>query len=413
MESRILWFTSLGHMLCHICELAFIGLIPTIVVETGISVDQVAAIAVPGFLLYGFGALPAGIWTDRRGSVEALTVYFLLVAIAGLGIYASQSLGQLKVGVTLLGLAISIYHPAGLAMLSLGCRNRGRALGINGVAGSLGVAIGPSLGIAVVGANFSWRLTYLLIALLAFVGFAAAFLLKIQVPAPKAARTPAGGHRGVGFKLLVVLFAAMLVGGFNYRCLTTALPAYLSGTGDVRMLAEQDLGSDGQAAEDAAATTGRLAPSTRGGGIVFLIFALGGIGQLAGGLLADRFRPTVLYALTIGMSVPLVVIMPRLTHSAGIWVAGVLAVFVFAQQPSENSIVAEATPPELRSTMYGLKFVLAFGLASFGAWVAGIIWQHHGLLRVFDLYGVCAAVMCTLAFAFHLLTRHKIAAPAA
>ena len=232
-ESRILVLTSLGHVLCHTSELAFFGLITALVADTelDLTIDQATLLPVPGLVLYGMGALPTGIFTDRFGSRKALSIYFLAVMVACLAIYFAGNARELCLGLTLLGAAISIYHPASLAMLSLGCAKRGRAMGINGVAGSLGVAIGLALGLLVI-TRYSWRATYLIIAGLALLGFfcslAMQFKLTVVEPSPKKSHS----SYGEPLVLLPLLFVAMLVGGFNYRCLTTVLPAYLSGTGE-------------------------------------------------------------------------------------------------------------------------------------------------------------------------------------
>ena len=402
-ERRVLALTSSGHALCHICELAFPALIPAVMAEFQIDADEATLLGVPAIVLFGLGALPSGLWADRRGTREALTTYFFLVAVAALCVYCSTSRYTLWVSLTLLGAAISIYHPAGLAMLSHGCPNRGRAMGINGVAGSFGVAIGPSLGIYMA-AQHSWRLTYAVIAILACLGWMASLLFGIDVVAAegrpgKASNSSRNGRLGV----LAILFLTMLVGGFNYRTITTALPTFLSQRGSDNPVAAGMVSdsSVNTSSTDKLAVDDRVSSSRKGtssgGTIVFLVFALGGIGQLAGGLLADRVRPAVLYTMTIAATIPCALFMARFSGPAGFTAAALLAVFMFAEQPLENTMIADATPSAWRSTVYGLKFILAFGVASFGMYAAGLVWKHVGLARVFDMYAIGATVMAGLA----------------
>ena len=77
---------------------------------------------------------------------------------------------------------------------------------------------------------------------------------------------------------------------------------------------------------------------------------------------------------------------------------------MFTQQPLENIMIAEATPLQWRSTVYGLKFILAFGLASSGAYLTGWIWATHGLARVFDAFAGIAVAMCVFAAVYALQT---------
>ena len=421
-ESRILILTSFGHTLCHVSELAFIGLIPAVVAEFQISVDKATLLPLPGFIMYGVGALPTGLWTDRRGSRKAMTVYFFAVMMASLAVYLAPGLLGICMGLTFLGAAISIYHPASLAMLSLGCPNRGRAMGINGVAGNLGVASGPALGLLVL-LWFSWRTTYLFIAVAALIGLIGSVALRIELPAIESGSKKTPTSRGGSGKALVILFLAMLTGGFNYRCLTTVLPSYLTGNAEVAQrgasagkpptparqagTATSSPSSEGAQGRGPAAEVSEPSMFIKSGGTVFLVFAIGGIGQLIGGYLADRFSPTLLYAATITTTIPLALAVPRLPLPGAAWVVGVMAIFVFAQQPFENSIVAEATPTKYRSTMYGLKFVLAFGLASLGAYVAGLTWRFYGLPRVFDIYAAGAVLMATLGVSYAIVSRRN------
>lgn len=404
--SLIILLTSMGHGLCHIAELAYAAVIPAVMAEFAITADKAALLAVPGFVLFGVGAVPTGLWADRRGPLEAMRAYFALVAVACLAVFFSGSPWSLGVGLTLLGAAISVYHPAGLAMLSRGCRRRGRAMGINGVCGSLGVATGPALGIFIVSTFSSWRLTYAVIAGLSVIGFIFSTLVRIDLPAIPARSGDAKDPRTVNsLAVLAILFAAMLVGGFNYRCMTTALPTFISQRTAGAVVAD-DRSTGAWNPPTSQARSGSAGKSSL---VVFLVFAFGGIGQLGGGLLADRFRPAVLYCIMIGASVPLALLIDRASGRMGLVATGVFTIFVFAQQPLENTMIAEATPARWRSTVYGLKFILAFGIASVGIYIAGLVWRYHGLARVFDVYAGGATLMATLAVVYTCssLRRHE------
>ena len=394
-EWRIIGLTSYGHALCHVCELAFAALLPAVMIEFSLEADQAAGLMVPGLILFGVGALPSGIWTDRRGPTESMSGYFLSVIAAALLIYFAGSVLVLKIGLACLGAAISIYHPTGLSMLSKGCANRGRAMGINGVAGSFGVAIGPSLGILML-SYFNWRMTYLAIAVASLIGLILTRVTPIQIDVEATLSKSKEGKAGQPAKLLVILFVAMLVGGFNYRCITTALPNYL---GDTQTISQTVIEGNSEESESEQATPklGWLA--------VFSVFALGAIGQLAGGHLADKFKPALLYPLTILATIPFALLIDRVLPGAGILCAGTLAVFMFAEQPLENTMIADATPAKWRSTIYGLKFILAFGIASTGAYFSGWIWRYYGLARVFDVYAMGAGLMAIIATCYFLALR--------
>lgn len=393
-ERRIIGITSFAHGLCHVSELAFGAVILAVMREFDLTPEQAAAMAVPGFILYGVGAVPTGLWADRRGPREVLGCYFVCVALAAVAIGLAKTSTGIGLGLTALGAAISLYHPAGLTMIAHGCRRRGRAMGINGVAGSLGVALGPAIGLIMMSQGL-WRLTYGIIAVLAAIGGCLLWTTPIQLE-PLTSPTPSTSneHRKTSprraFAVLAILFLAMLVGGINYRCLTTALPTFLSAV------------TAGMETIDLArSTSGIGTPSgSAAGGLVFFVLALGGIGQFTSGYLADRVRPAMLYATAISVTVPFAILMTHGPANLVPLVAGVLIIFMFAQQPLENIMIADATPREWRSTVYGIKFVLAFGLASIGAYLTGFVWHHHGLPRVFDLFAMLACLMAMTAILF-------------
>ncbi len=394
-EWRIIGIASVGHALCHVSELAFAAVIGAVMVEFTLAPDRAAALAVPGFVLYGVGAIPAGIWTDRRGSREVLAAYYLLLTFAATAVCLAQTVWQLSGALALLGAAISLYHPAGLTMISHGCQRRGRAMGINGVAGSLGIAVGPTLGLLLGGLGF-WRATYGVIAVASGLTGLATFWIPIHLPIPAAAKSPSSGDTAPprAWTTLPLLFLAMLAGGINYRCLTTALPTYLNDSA----AATSALAGNEAAASDVGA--GAAGATHSRGGLLFAVLALGGVGQLLGGHIADRYRPALAYLVVISLTIPCALVMAHGNSYTIPIAAGVLAVFMFSQQPLENTIIAEATPLQWRSRVYGLKFILAFGLASSGAYLTGWIWTTYGLARVFDTFAAIGLVMLSFASAY-------------
>src|SRR5262245_23782011 len=169
-----------------------------------------------------------------------------------------------------LGAALSLYHPAGIALIAQARRARGRAMGVNGMAGNLGTAFGPLLGAGMAFLG-EWRLAYVLIAGAGLAAGLGMLWLRLEEPPvereaghPQAnGAAPADGAdpRGLG-----VLFVAMMFGGLNYRCLMTALPAHLG--------------------EGEAAAAGWLA---------FGVLLLGGVGQFVAGHAVDRVWPARFY----------------------------------------------------------------------------------------------------------------------
>jgi hypothetical protein len=77
------------------------------------------------------------------------------------------------------------------------------------------------------------------------------------------------------------------------------------------------------------------------------------------------------------------------------------AIFVFfslGMQPIENSLFAQLTPDRWRSTGYGLKFILTFGVGSVGVWIVKWAEAEWGLAGVFPVLGVIVALLVCAIF---------------
>ena len=387
-EWIIIKITSLAHFLCHLGELIFPSVMVAVMMEFQLPQHQATALALLGYVLLGAGALPVGLWADAWDPRRILLIYFVAMAGAGLAVALAPEIPYLFAGLTLLGLAASIYHPTGLAMISMGVRQRGRGLGINGVAGSIGIALAPLLGSWASHIGM-WRLAYGILAALAGL-FAVVMILDFKklppwnwsVPADEKAEVNPQRRKSSGS--LVLLLAVMTLAGFNYRLLVTALPAFLNG---------------GQTATD------QFLP---GGIATFLVMLAGGsCGQIIGGVLADRLGARTIYLALVVSLIPLSFLLgwlPGMIVPAT--VAGVLSIGMFAQQPVENSLLAESTSPGRRSVSYGIKFILTFGVGSLGAEVVGVIWKEYSSLNpVFYLMAVSATLMAGLLLIYRHQTR--------
>ncbi len=386
-ERTVVAAACVGHALCHVGLLIFPGILVVLRGEFNLSKSAATDIATLGYILLGVGAIPAGVITDRWSPKRMLLVYFLWMAAACGLLVIARSTASLIIGLTLIGAGASIYHPVGLTMISHGVRLRGRAMGIHGVAGSVGVSFGSALGMWMA-ALWSWRAAY---ALVGGVALLAAFVVsRSSLKEHVVDRTEAGGSSGKAYpdghgslvRMLPFLYAAMVCGGLSYRALVTALPSALLGSG---------------------ATAADL---RSGGWATFAVFAVGGAGQLLGGRLSDRLRPTWLYLFLILFSLP-----PTLALGLGLEggqaaVAAVLAFFIFAVQPVENTILAKASPSRHRATLYGLKFAPAFGIGALATPVVGRIWKAtDAFTGVFMLIAGLLTVMGSLALIVALYVR--------
>ena len=161
-EKRIMVVSWLGHFLVHFYMITQAVLVLKIAPEFqrvyGYSVEDTYTLTLVSFALFGIGSFPAGLITDRWRAR-----WMLMICMVGCGacaVAAGCTTGPtgLWFALSALGLCASIYHPAGLTLISRHVRARGWALGINGVAGNLGVAMAP-LAAALLADLTDWRTT--------------------------------------------------------------------------------------------------------------------------------------------------------------------------------------------------------------------------------------------------------------
>src|SRR5580700_8545925 len=156
-----LTFSAVGHFFAHLLMLLYPTVLLALEGRWGMSYGDLLSLSLGGFVLFGLGALPAG-WLGDRWSAEGMMVVFF-VGTGGAAIATGLTDGPvaLALGLAAIGLFGSIYHPVGTAWLVRNARNRGRALGLNGIAGSIGLAAAAFVAGALAQA-IGWRAAFII-----------------------------------------------------------------------------------------------------------------------------------------------------------------------------------------------------------------------------------------------------------
>ena len=84
---------------------------------------------------------PAGRLGDLWGRRIMMIIFFVGIGVAALLTALTQNAWQLAAALTLIGAFAAIYHPVGIPMLVQNARNPGAVIGVNGLAGNLGIAV--------------------------------------------------------------------------------------------------------------------------------------------------------------------------------------------------------------------------------------------------------------------------------
>ncbi len=350
-----LLFSWLGHAYMHLFTAFYFVIALSLEADWGIPNHELIKLWALGSLLVGLAALPAGWLGDRWSASGMMTVFFIGLGISGIVCGLVNSTLALMLGLSAIGLFSAIYHPVGIAWLVKSARARGMALAVNGIFGSLGVASAGLVAGVLIDA-VSWRAAFIVPGSLCLVtGLALALSLRLgwvreaegdQVaePAPS---------RGDMVRVYAVLLMTMAVMGLLFHATQASLPRMF----DLRL---RDFAGEGALGI---------------GALVALVYTAGGLMQLAGGWLADRFPLKPIYLGAFLFQVPVMALIATTGSPLLIALAIFTVILSSAALPAENMLLARYTPTRHRSLAFGVKYVLAFAIANpailLASWVEG------------------------------------------
>ena len=383
------FYLNFGHALDHLVMLIY----PTAILAIGVdmvgSYGEALRLSIGGFIAFGVCSLPAGWLGDRWSRHGMMVVFFIGVGIACVLTGLARTPLELALALTLIGVFAAIYHPVGIAMLVGGRDNVGRVLGINGVAGNLGVAF-AALVAASLAETIHWRAAFIVpgaVSVAAGIGFA------VMVPKPAAAMSAGqAAHasaptQDVIRRVFCVLLVATVCGGLIFNSTTIAMPKVF----DERLVA--------------------LTRTTVGiGAILSVVYMLAALAQLCVGYLIDRYPLRGILVAVAGFQVPLLFLAGMVEGTAMVLIAVAMMFVVFGQIPINDAMVAKYTDERWRSRAYAARYMVTFAAAA--AAVPLVAYLHDatgGFERTFIVLAVFASG--TLLAAFALPAGRPVAAP--
>jgi MFS family permease len=164
-NTRLIAFINAAHGFTHYSLL----ILPTAVLAMAVpdgrfgdAYGPILALATGMFLLYGLFSLPQGWIAQRVGRPALMTLFFFGTGFSMAATALAGSPVVLAITLAATGLFAAIYHPIGTAMLVDAAGDKpGRAIGVNGVFGNLGVALAPMM-TALLANAAGWRTAFLL-----------------------------------------------------------------------------------------------------------------------------------------------------------------------------------------------------------------------------------------------------------
>ncbi|MFT4946890.1 MAG: MFS family permease [Natronomonas sp.] len=405
-DRAITGFTMAGHGIVHTYELSVPILMTVWLVEFAVNSATLGTVVAVGYGLFGVGALPGGLLVDRFGSRRLIVACLLGMGSSFVVLSAAPGIVGITVALGLWGLSASVYHPAGLSLISNAVEQRGSAFAYHGMAGNVGIAGGPFL-TAILLVAVDWRTATLILAvpalLAALVGLAVDFDEAAAVAtadggdAPTAdigsAREFASASRGLFTAGFATVFVLVLFNGLYYRGMVTFLPEMLGDFLDplVSLAPGEGLGPipDGRLAREFD-----LAQYLYAG-----LLAVGIGGQYVGGRLTDSVAVERGLAIMLGLLAGIALLfVPAAGSLPTLLLASVALGFVlFGIQPLSQATIAKYSPPEHRGLSFGYTYLAIFGIGALGASIVGAALTYGSPAAVFVLLAAFEVVALGLA----------------
>jgi MFS family permease len=337
-----LLYLNFGHFIDHMLVLIFAKAAFSAGIDFGFGKDGAYAemlfYGIPSLVLFGACAPIAAHMADHWNRNGMLTVFFVGIGLASILTGFAQSLLQIGLGLALIGIFASIYHPVGIAMVIEGGGKVGWRLGVNGLWGNMGVAAAPLVtGLILV--QFDWRMAFIIpgsVSILIGLGFLG-FVRGVDVRSPEATHQE---KELIGFapgwqRALVSLALVTAAGGFVFGAMTFLIPRLF----EVRM---QGITAD-------IAVTGTLAS---------IIYAVAAFAQLVVGRAIDkRSIKNVLIFIAAGQ--PLLLFLMAMQTDYALFAVSLLAMgFVFGQIPITDAVLSQYVPDQWRAKVLSIKFLI-------------------------------------------------------
>jgi len=382
-RSRILVsFINAGHVIVHMFMLIF----PTAVLgmgsEFGWSYGKLLALSTGGFFAFGAGSLPAGWLGDLWSRRNMMGLFFLGIGATTALTGFSRSPAMLAIGLTCIGLFASIYHPVGTAMLTAHAEKVGRAIGINGVWGNMGVAF-AALTTGAITQWLGWRAAFVLPGIIGiFVGVAFLWLVPGQPVVSKiVGKKTLDVPQHIVIRVFAVLALVTIAGGVVFNATTIGLPKVFDER--LPLIAHSPL---------------------RVGLLAFAVYVIGATAQLIVGRLVDRYPLRTVFIPLSALQAPCLF----LAASASNWTMLALAVGmmfgVFGQVTINDTMVARYTTDEWRARVYAVRYVVSFTASASAIPLVAFL---HGRTGEFGLTLMVLAVFGLLVFLGAMFFPHR------
>ena len=337
----------------HMFAAFYFVIVLSIEQEWNFTYDELISLWTLGALLIGLGAIPAGWLSDKWSRSSMMAIMFIGMGISSILCGISNDKSLLFIGLSLLGLSCAIYHPVGIAWVVNSSKQKGKALGINGIFGGVGIGSGAFVAGLLI-KFFSWNFAFILPGIFSIVIglilFICIFKNFISFENAKSKDLKDKNSSNELIIIACIMLFSMFGLGLTFQIMQTSIPKVF----DIRIenLSTFEIGT-----------------------IIGIIYGIAGFMTLIGGILADKFSLKKIYIIGIAAQVPCFYFMAFFTNFNLFLVSLILAMFNSSILPTENILLAKFTPEKHHGLIYGIKFIVAFGSAPIAVFLISSIYE--------------------------------------
>ena len=387
---------NIGHFMDHLFTLIFATVAALALHrEWGVGYAALLAYATPGFFAFGLFSLPAGWLADKWSRDGMMCVFFIGIGLASIATGFAQTPLQIGCGLFVIGMFAAIYHPVGLAIVTMRWKNTGMRIASNGVWGNLGVASAALITGYMID-HGGWHMAFILPGIFSiFMGFVyMAFTwqdihfdhtTKKQEPSTSEVKQ-SPSHRTLVLRVSAIVFLTTAVSSVVFQSTTFALPKIF----DERM---QGLALNLSQWTDSVGASGHGDVATVIGSLAFIVFAMASMAQLAVGLSLDRFGPRPVFMIVATVQFVFFSLMPGQVDGVALAVAFGFMLGAFGQIPINDFMIGKMASGAFRARIYGVRYVVSFSVLAIALPLIAYVYANWGFDSLFRILSVAAVVI--------------------
>ena len=334
---------NLGHAMDHWVIAIFLYTVSVIAGVWGADWKELTPFAFGASFMFGAGSLVSGKLGDQWGRRAMMIVFFAGMGVSCLLIALCSNKWEIGIALTVMGAFSSIYHPVGIPMIVAGAERPGFVIGVNGLVGNLGVALGASVSV-LLATRYGWQAAYIVPGVICLVGAVlfAKYVPKEGVAPSKRKAKILDMPPNLMARVFFIMTCAAVTGSIVFNFTTNSNGEMLKAK-----------------IETLAATPWLLSA------VLFGVFTIASLAQLLVGHLIDRHPLKTVYMPILLAQIPLFLLAAYSEGWMLVFVTTLFMIFVFGAIPFTDAMIVRYIDDRMRSRVTGVRLAIGFGVSSF------------------------------------------------